>query len=86
MACASFTDRADAIYTKEELLVDDQGRARRLPWELWLGNEDEHTSEWMRATSPSGSAAYENLVNWSGELGFGVRQPDPGQAAEEESS
>jgi NADH-quinone oxidoreductase subunit I len=82
----SFTNRNDAIYTKDELLVDERGRARRMPWELWLGNEDDDTSEWMRATSPSGSAAYEGRVNWSGELGFGVRKPDPGQTAEEESS
>ena len=40
----------DAIYTKDELLVDDDGRARRQPWELWLGGEDDDTSAWMRAT------------------------------------
>jgi NADH-quinone oxidoreductase subunit I len=34
----------------------------------------------MRATSPSGSAAYEGRVNWSGELGFGTRPPDEGQS------
>jgi NADH-quinone oxidoreductase subunit I len=76
----SFTNRADAIYTKDELLVDDDGRARRMPWELWEGDEDDNTSEWMRATSPSGSAAYEGRVNWSGELGFGVRAPERGQS------
>ena len=52
----SFTNRADAIYTKDELLVGDDGRAKRLPWELWLGGEDDDTSAWMRATSPSGIA------------------------------
>jgi NADH-quinone oxidoreductase subunit I len=72
----SFTNRADAIYTKDELLVGDDGRAKRLPWELWLGGEDDETSAWMRATSSSGSAAYEGRVNWSGELGFGVRPPE----------
>jgi NADH-quinone oxidoreductase subunit I len=77
----SFTDRQDAIYTKSELLVDDQGRAQRLPWEHWLGHEDEDTSQWMRATSSSGQAAYEGRVNWSGELGFGVRAPEAGQSA-----
>jgi len=76
----SFTNREDAIYTKTELLVDDQGRARRQPWELWLGGEDDDTSEWMRATAPSGSAAYEGRVAWSGELGFGVRAPEHGQS------
>ncbi|MEZ5171141.1 MAG: NADH-quinone oxidoreductase subunit NuoI [Acidimicrobiia bacterium] len=76
----SFSNRDDAIYTKKELLVDDDGRARRQPWEYWTGGEDDHTSEWMRATSPSGRVEYENRVNWSGELGFGVRRPERGQA------
>ena len=31
----SFTNRADAIYTKNELLVGDDGRPQRLPWEDW---------------------------------------------------
>src|SRR5215510_12234439 len=78
----SFSNREDAIYTKTELLVDDDGRARRQPWELWLGDEDEHTSAWMRATAPSGQAVYEGRVGWSGELGFGVRAPEQGQSAE----
>jgi NADH-quinone oxidoreductase subunit I len=76
----SFTNRNDAIYTKDQLLVDDSGRAQRLPWELWFGDEDQETSEWVRATSPSGAAAYEGRVNWSGELGFGVRPPERGQS------
>ncbi len=69
----SFTNRADAIYTKDELLVDDDGRPQRLPWEDWREGDDLHTSGWMRATSPSGVAAYEGRVQWSGELGYGVR-------------
>ncbi len=79
----SFTNRADAIYTKDELLVDDQGLPRHLPWEDWRPGEDEFTSGWMRATSPSGKAAYEGRVGWSGELGYGVRAPEAGQAAED---
>ena len=71
----SFTNRADAIYTKDELLVDDDGGPSSLPWEDWREGDDMHTSGWMRATSPSGSAAYEGGVQWSGELGFGVRRP-----------
>ncbi len=77
----SFTNRADAIYTKDELLVDDAGRARRQPWELWHGGEDDETSAWMRATAPSGQAAFEGRATWSGELGFGVREPEFGQTA-----
>jgi NADH-quinone oxidoreductase subunit I len=76
----SFAHREDAIYTKHELLVSDDGRARRQPWELWLGGEDDDASAWMRATSPSGNAEYENRVAWSAELGFGVRAPEHGQA------
>ena len=82
----SFANRNDAIYTKAELVVDDYGRAKRMPWEHWVGDEDAHTSAWMRATSPSGQAAYEDRVNWSGELGFGVRAPESGQSADTAAS
>lgn len=75
----SFTNRNDAIYTKNELVVDDEGRAKRLPWELWHGHEDDNTSGWMRATAASGDADYIGKVGWSGERGFGVRQPETGQ-------
>ena len=74
---------SDAIYTKDELLVDDDGRARRQPWELWLGGEDDDTSAWMRADGAVGPGAFEGRVGWSGELGFGVRAPELGQTATE---
>ena len=76
----SFTNRQDAIYTKRELLVDDEGRPQRLPWEDWRDGEDEHTSGWMRATSPSGDATFSGVVGWSNELGHGERDPEPPQA------
>jgi NADH-quinone oxidoreductase subunit I len=79
----SFRSRQDAIYTREELLVDDSGRAKQLPWEHWMGDEDERTSAWVRATAPSGAAGYEGRVAWSGELGFGVRAPEPPQGTRE---
>ncbi|MFM8862956.1 MAG: NADH-quinone oxidoreductase subunit NuoI [Acidimicrobiia bacterium] len=75
----SFTNREDAIYTKAELVVDDDGRPRQQPWEDWREGEDLLTSAWMRATSPSGSAAYEGVVGWNGELGYGVRAPEADQ-------
>jgi NADH-quinone oxidoreductase subunit I len=75
----SFTDRRDAIYTKEELLVADDGRPQQLPWEDWRPGEDEPTSAWMRATAPSGAAELEGRVAWSGELGYGMRSPEPAQ-------
>ena len=77
----SFTNRSDAIYTKEELVVNDDGTPKKLPWEDWREGDDLMTSGWMRATSPSGNAAYEGQVQWEGELGYGVRAPEGGQSA-----
>ncbi len=76
----SFTNRADAIYTKAELLVGDDGHPQHMPWEDWRDGDDQNTSAWMRATSPGGRASYEGRVSWSGELGYGVRAPERGQA------
>jgi NADH-quinone oxidoreductase subunit I len=76
----SFTDRQDAIYTKAELVVGDDGDPQKLPWEDWRTGDAEHTSAWVRATAPNGSAAYEGRVGWSGELGYGVRAPEKSQA------
>ena len=36
----SFTNRRDAIYTKAELLVDDDGKPQQLPWEDWREGDD----------------------------------------------
>ena len=36
----SFTNRADAIYTKAELVVDDDGKPQHLPWEDWREGDD----------------------------------------------
>jgi len=78
----SFTDRQDAIYTKAELVVGDDGHPQKLPWEDWRPGDEKNTSAWVRATAPSGSAAYEGRVAWSAELGFGVRPPEQGQTAD----
>ena len=80
----SFTNRQDAIYTRDELLVDDEGLPQKLPWEDWREGDEVHTSAWVRATAPSGDAGFEGKVAWSGELGFGVRAPEPGQQAEQD--
>ena len=82
----SFTNRSDAIYTKKELLVDDDGLPQHLPWEDWRPGEDQMTSGWMRATAPAGDASYEGKVAWSGELGYGVRPAEVGQSADEEAA
>src|ERR1044072_3874429 len=79
----SFTNRRDAIYTKRELLVDDDGRAQRMPGEHWGGDEDERASAWVRATAPNGEDAYEGRVAWSPELGVGWRPPEGTEAGED---
>ena len=78
----SFTNREDAIYTRDELLVDDEGHPQKLPWEDWREGDEENTSAWVRATAPSGDAGFEGKVAWSGELGRGVRDAEQGQEAE----
>jgi NADH-quinone oxidoreductase subunit I len=76
----SFTNRQDAIYTKKELLVDDEGMPKRLPWEDWRDGEDALTAGWMRATSPSGDATFRGLIGWSNELGYGERAAEAPQS------
>ncbi len=77
----SFSNRQDAIYTRDELLVDEEtGMPQHLPWEDWREGEDLFTSAWMRATASSGNADYEGVVAWSGERGYGVRAPEAGQS------
>jgi NADH-quinone oxidoreductase subunit I len=53
---------------------------KHLPWEDWRDGEDQHSSGWMRATAANGAAQYEGTVQWSGELGYGVRPPEAGQS------
>ena len=79
----SFTNRQDGIYTKDELLVGDDGLPQQMPWEDWsdLDEVAAHSSAWVRATAPSGDADYIGQVAWSGELGFGVKPPEQGQSA-----
>lgn len=78
----SFTNRKDAIYTKAELVVGDDGRPQHMPWEDWRPGDDDMTSGWMRATASGGDASFEGIVGWSGELGYGVRAAEVGQTAD----
>src|SRR5262245_54932397 len=75
----SFTNRHDAVYTKTELVVGDDGKPQQLPWEDWREGDDLLTSGWMRATAPSGEAEAEGSPAWSGELGYGLRAPEQDQ-------
>ncbi len=81
----SFTNRQDAIYTKAELVVDDEGHPQQMPWEDWNGTDIELGSGWMRATSPGGDADFVGKVAWSGELGFGSKDAEPTQDVADES-
>ena len=82
----SFTNRA-----RRHLHQGRAARRRRrpaassCPGRTGAPGDDAHTSAWMRATAPSGDADYEGRVAWSGELGFGVRPPEQGQTADEET-
>jgi NADH-quinone oxidoreductase subunit I len=78
----SFTNRDDAIYTREELIVGDDGKPKHMPWEDWREGEDKNTSGWMRATAPGGDPNFQDTPLWSGELGYGVRSPEGGQPGE----
>jgi NADH-quinone oxidoreductase subunit I len=82
----AFTNRADAIYTKDELVVGDDGRPQQLPWENWEGGFDpaQDASGWMRATAPGGDADFVGIVAWAGELGYGVRAPEGGGRVDEQ--
>ena len=65
----------DAIYTKDELLVGDDGQPQHLPWEDWRDGRGRRTPRRgcgpprRRATPPTRAASA-----WSGELGYGVRR------------
>ena len=58
---------------------------KKLPWEDWREGDDLLTSGWMRATAPSGDATVVGQVGWSGELGYGVRAPEPEQAVRDKT-
>ncbi len=79
----SVTDRDDAIYTKRELLVGEDGTPShpQEPNRLIDLAELELADGWMRATSPSGRAAYEGVVAWTPSAGVGLRPPEAGQSA-----
>src|SRR2546429_1193922 len=76
----SFTNRQDAIYTKDELLVDDDGKPKQMPWEDWREGDDEHTSAWGRAPASGGAADYEGRGAWAGGLRYGGPAAERGQS------
>ena len=78
----STTNRADAIYTKTELLVDRDGTPNHMFESDRFADLTElaKADGWMRATSPQGRVAYEGVVAWTASAGVGVRSPEAGQS------
>ena len=69
-----------------------QGRAARrrrraspqhLPWEDWRAGEDLHTSAGCGPRRRRATPRFEGEVAWSGELGYGVREPEADQATKD---
>lgn len=79
----SVTNRDDAIYTKQELLVEEDGTPNHMFEEDPLANFDElkEGDGWMRATAPGGLASYEGVIAWTPAAGK-ERPAEKGQSAE----
>jgi NADH-quinone oxidoreductase subunit I len=78
----SVTGRDEAIYTRTELLVAEDGTVPHPQPPSKLIDLDELTlaDGWMRATAPAGRAAYQGVVGWSPSAGVGTRPPERGQS------
>jgi NADH-quinone oxidoreductase subunit I len=82
----STTSRNDAIYTRDELLVDPDGTPNHSQPAGPLIDLDELkiADGWMRATAPSGRAAYQGIPGWTPSAGAGLRPPERGQSTSPE--
>ena len=80
----STSNREDAIYTKDELLVNVDGTPNHMVPDDPLADMTYLTEAdgWMRATSPQGRAAFEGIVQWSPSAGVGTRPAERGQSEE----
>ena len=80
----STVNRNDAIYTRDELLVNPDGTPNHSqPAGPLIDLEELQIADgWMRATSPSGRAAYQGIAGWTPSAGVGLRPPEQGQAPE----
>jgi NADH-quinone oxidoreductase subunit I len=77
----STTNRADSIYTRDELLMDRKGNVPHMfPDDPLIDKEELLTADgWLRATAPSGSAAYEGVKMWQDTPGPASWDPEPTQ-------
>jgi hypothetical protein len=84
----STTNRDDAIYTRETLLMDRSGNVPHMfPDDELADIEELDTADgWLRATAPSGVAAYEGVTMWRGTPGPADWSPEPSQEERDRSS
>ena len=77
----STTNRSDGIYTKDELLMGADGSVPHMfPDDPLADPEELLTADgWVRATAPSGKAAYEGVQMWQGTPGPAAWDPEPSQ-------
>lgn len=77
----STTNRQDAIYTRDELLMDREGSVPHMFPDDRLADRDGLLTAdgWVRATAPSGVAAYEGVQMWQGTPGPASWDPEPSQ-------
>lgn len=80
----STTNRDDAIYTKDDLLVEPDGTPNHPQPDSKLIDLDELKigDGWMRATSPSGRAAYAGVVQWTPSARTGALPAERGQSGQ----
>jgi NADH-quinone oxidoreductase subunit I len=84
----SVTERDDAIFTKDELLVGPDGTPNHTEAAGPLIDLDELrlADGWMRATSPAGRAEYEGVVAWSESAGAESLEPESSSDKPEEET
>jgi NADH-quinone oxidoreductase subunit I len=78
----STTNRQDAIYTRDTLLMGPDGKVPHMFPDDHLADmgELDHADGWLRATAPAGVAAYEGVQMWRETPGDGDWSPEPEQS------
>jgi NADH-quinone oxidoreductase subunit I len=77
----STTNRQDAIYTRNELLMDREGAVPSMFPDDPIADQSELLTAdgWVRATAPSGRAVYQGVQMWQATPGPASWEPEPTQ-------